>query len=69
MIPENPAPKAFICFPCVVIRMETLKSGWTPYIYYTTLCSLERAIYAILEKSGEIVVRDSCARNRVEYKV
>ena len=23
----------------------------------------------ILEKSGEIIVRDSCARNRVEYKV
>ena len=23
----------------------------------------------ILEKSGEIIVRHSCARNRVEYKV
>ena len=24
-------------FPMVVTRMDTLKSGWTPYVYYTTL--------------------------------
>ena len=23
--------------PMVVTRMDTLKSGWTPYVYYTTL--------------------------------
>ena len=45
---ENAAPNVFTCFPCVVIRMDTLKSGWTPYVYLTTLCSLERTIYANL---------------------
>ena len=26
----------------VVTRMDTLKSGWTPYVYYTTLYSIPR---------------------------
>ena len=54
-----------------VTKMGTLKSGWTPYVYSTTLCSSKRTIYAnffgyIFEKSGEIKVRDDCARKRVE---
>ena len=59
----------------VVTRMDTLK------IRLDTLCLLHNAIpyttlyyiYANLlgtffEKSGEIRVRDSCARKRVEYR-
>ena len=54
--------------------MDTLKSGRTLYVYYTTLYPSERTIYANLlgtffEKSGEVIVRDSCARKRVEYRV
>ena len=40
----------------VVTRMDTSKSGWTPYVYYTTLYSTPR--YANL-KSGEIRVKDN----------
>ena len=47
-------------------RMDTSKSGWTPYVYYTTLYSTPR--YANL-KSGEIRVKDNCARKRVGYWV
>ena len=50
----------------VVTRMDTSKSGWTPYVYYTTLYSTPR--YANL-KSGEIRVKDNCARKRVGYRV
>ena len=28
------------CDLLVVTRMDTLKSGWTPYVYYTTLYSI-----------------------------
>jgi len=35
--------------------VDTSKSGWTPYVYYTTLYSTPR--YANL-KSGEIRVKD-----------
>ena len=35
--------------------MDTSKSGWTPYVYYTTQYSAPR--YANL-KSGEIRVKD-----------
>ena len=31
-----------------VTKMGTLKSGWTPYVYSTTLCSSKRTIYANL---------------------
>ena len=40
----------------VVTRMDTSKSGWTPFVYYTTLYSTPR--YANL-KSGEIRVKDN----------
>ena len=58
----------------VVTRMDTLKSGWTPYVYYTTLYSIPHYTYYIysnllgtfFKKSGEIKVKDSCAR--VEYR-
>ena len=56
--------------------MDTSKSGWTPYVYYTTLYStprytIFRRIYwaqELLEKWG-IGVRDSWARKRIEYRV
>ena len=50
----------------VMTRMDTLKSGWTPYVYYTTLYSTPR--YANL-KSGKIRVKGNCARKRVGYRV
>ena len=56
----------------VVTRMDTLKSGWTPCVYYTTpysILHLCEFIGHIFEKSGEIRVGDSCARKRVENKV
>ena len=58
----------------VVSRMETLKSRRTLYVYYTTLYPSERTIHAnflgtFFAKSGEIIVRDSRARKRVEYRV
>ena len=42
------------CGIMVTTRMDTSKSGWTPYVYYTTLYSTPR--YANL-KSGEIRVK------------
>ena len=53
----------------VVTRMDTLKSGWTPYVYYTTLCYIDANLLGtFFEKSGEFRVRDSCARKIVEYR-
>ena len=53
----------------VVTRMDTLKSGWTPYVYYTTLRYINTNLLGtFFEKSGEFRVRDSCARKRVEYR-
>ena len=43
--------------------MDTSKSGWAPYVYYTTLYSTPR--FANL-KSGKIRVEDNYARKRVE---
>ena len=46
----------------VVTRMDTLTSGWTPYVYFTTLYiflaenHLCEFIGQIFEKSGEIRV-------------
>ena len=59
-------PKAGTGLKMVMTRMDTSKSGWTPYVYYTTLYSTPR--YANL-KSGEIRVKDNCARKRVGYRV
>ena len=47
----------------VVTRMDTLTSGWTPYVYFTTLYSSQRTIYAnllgrFLRKVGKSVVRE-----------
>ena len=52
----------------VVTRMDTSKSGWTPYVYYTTVYStprhtIFRRIYWARELL-EIIVRGSCARKR-----
>ena len=60
----------------------SLRCDWNGYlkIRLDTLCLSHNAmligenhlcefIGQILEKSGEIIVRHSCARNRVEYKV
>ena len=74
--PENRPVSPFATLETVVTRMDTFKSGWALYVYYTTLYSLKRTIYSvcqfighIFEKTGEIRVRDSCARKRVEYRV
>ena len=50
----------------VVTRMDTSKSGWIPYVNYTTLYSTPRYVNL---KSGEIRVKDNCARKRVGYRV
>ena len=36
------APYEETTFVWVVTRMDTSKSGWTPYVYYTTLYSTPR---------------------------
>ena len=75
----------FVCFffppflnGCDYNGYLKIVSGWTPYVYYTTLYSIPRYtinyIYANLlgtffEKSGEIKLRDGRARKRVEYRV
>ena len=75
---ENRPVSPFVTLGTVATRMDTCKSaaGWTLYVYCTALYSWKRTIYSvcqftghIFEKSGEIRVRDSCARKRVEYRV
>ena len=47
---DTPRPEATARCQRVITRMDTSKSGWTPYVYYTTLYSTPR--YANVKKSG-----------------
>ena len=40
-------------FHMVVTRKDTLKSGWTPYVYYITLYSIPREYLFFLRKVGK----------------
>ena len=47
-------------FHMVVTRKDTLKSGWTPYVYYITLYSIPREYLFFWEKWGSQSTRQLC---------
>ena len=61
--------RVFKSFQTVVTRMDTSKSGWTPYVYYTTLYSTPRyTIFRRIYWARELLEKWGNQRETIEQE-